>query len=116
MKCNVFFHTFQVTTTDGHWQRECGFTGYLSFKDSEQALQDLCAVTFTVFSTLLNMLPEQRCRASDMTREDRLVLFLMKLKLGISFTALATLSGVCKTTATRVFRSALDILSFSLHK
>ncbi|XP_064472486.1 uncharacterized protein LOC135386942 [Ornithodoros turicata] len=106
---------FQVTTTDGQWQRQCGFLGYTSLKSSEQALQDLCSVTMTVFSILLNMLPEQRCRQSDMTREDRLVLFLMKLKLGISFTALASLFGVCRTTAARAFKTTLDILSFTLH-
>lgn len=104
-----------MTTTEGQWKRQCGFLGYTSLKDSEQALQDLCSVTLTVFSILLNMLPEQRFRQSDMTREDKLTLFLMKLKLGISFTALASLFGVCKTTAFRAFKSTQDTLSVAMH-
>lgn len=104
----------QVTSTNGSWKRQCGFSGYSSLKDSEQATQDLCGVTLLVLSILLNMLPEQRCHLNEMTKEDRLILFLMKLKLGISFTALASLFGVYKATASRVFKNTLEVLSFKL--
>ncbi|XP_040073417.1 uncharacterized protein LOC115317770 [Ixodes scapularis] len=60
------------------------------------------------------MLPEQRYRSSDVTKEDRLVLFLMKLKLEISLTALGAIFGIRKSTASRVFRVTLDCLSVKL--
>lgn len=60
------------------------------------------------------MLPEKRCHPNEMTREDRLILFLMKLRLDISFTALGALFGVCKATASRVLKSTLEVPSFML--
>lgn len=51
-----------------------------------------------------------------MPAEDRLNLFLMKLNLGISFTALAALFSVHKSTAARTFRYLLDILSVRLER
>ncbi|XP_075733539.1 uncharacterized protein LOC142775696 isoform X1 [Rhipicephalus microplus] len=99
-----------VAQADKTWASRCGFLGYESVKSSEQALQDLCSVTVTVFSMLLNLLPEQWYRSSDVTKEDRLVLFLMKLKLGVSLTAQGAIFGISKSTASRVFRVTLDLL------
>ncbi|CAN7940435.1 unnamed protein product [Ixodes hexagonus] len=104
----------KVTHPQKSWARRCGFHGFESIESSEQVLQDLCCVTMTVFSILLNMLPEQRYRSSDVTREDRLVLFLMKLKLGVSLTALGAIFGISKSTASRVFRVTLHCLSIKL--
>ncbi|KAH8036290.1 hypothetical protein HPB51_023329 [Rhipicephalus microplus] len=109
-------HVEPVTHPEKTWARRCGFFGYESVKSSEQALQDLCSVTVTVFSMLLNLLPEQRYRSSDVTKEDRLLLFLMKLKLGVSLTALGAIFGISKYTASRVFRVTLDCLSVKLRK
>lgn len=112
----VAYHnqSHKVTSTDGSWRRQCGFHGYSSLKTSEQATHDLCSVTLMVFSILLNMLPGQHCHLNEMTWEDRLALFLMKLKLGISFTALTSLFGVSKAIASRAFKSSLEVLSFML--
>ncbi|XP_064479700.1 uncharacterized protein LOC135393050 [Ornithodoros turicata] len=100
----------QVTPV-GSWKRKCGFEGSRTLTSSEKALQDLCGVTMTVSSILLNLLPEQRERASDVSREDTLAILLMKLKLGVSLTAIAALFGVTKSTACRVFHTTLDQLS-----
>ncbi|CAN7999439.1 unnamed protein product [Ixodes pacificus] len=105
-------HTKQVD----EWRRRCGFLGFQSLRDSEQALQDLCGVTMTVFSLLLCLTPATRYRSSDIPADDKLVLFLMKLKLGISYTALAALFPVHKTTASRIFRTLLDTLSVRLER
>ncbi|KAM7281332.1 uncharacterized protein ISCGN_006425, partial [Ixodes scapularis] len=105
-----------VTHPEKTWARRCGFLGYESLKSSEQTLQDLCGVTMTVFSILLNLLPDQRYRSSDVTKEDKLALFSIKLKLGISLTALGAIFGVSKSTASRVFRLTLDCLSVKLNK
>ncbi|KAM7288271.1 uncharacterized protein ISCGN_028524 [Ixodes scapularis] len=105
-----------VSSTEGDWRRQCGFLGFESLKSSEHALQDLCGVTMTVFSLLLSLTPATRYRKSDISAEDKLTLFLMKLKLGISFTALAALFSVHKTTASRTFKALLDILSVRLER
>ncbi|KAM7290352.1 uncharacterized protein ISCGN_026997 [Ixodes scapularis] len=104
-----------VSSTEGDCRRQCGFLGFESLKSSEHALQDLCGVTMTVFS-LLSLTPATRYRKSDISAEDKLTLFLMKLKLGISFTALAALFSVHKTTASRTFKTLLDILSVRLER
>ncbi|KAM7290278.1 uncharacterized protein ISCGN_026923 [Ixodes scapularis] len=52
----------KVTHPEKPWARRCGFLGYESMKTSEHLFQDLCCVTATVFTVLLNMLPEQRYR------------------------------------------------------
>ncbi|CAN7975974.1 unnamed protein product, partial [Ixodes persulcatus] len=98
------------------WQQRCGFLGFQSLRDSEQALQDLSGVTMTAFSLLLCLTPATMYRSSDIPAEDKLVLFLMKLKLGISYTALAALFSVHKTTASRIFRTLLDTLSVRLER
>ncbi|KAG0412823.1 hypothetical protein HPB47_010057 [Ixodes persulcatus] len=46
--------TLTAPSTEREWRRRCGFLGFQSLKDSEQALQDLCGVTMTVFSLLLD--------------------------------------------------------------
>ncbi|XP_042150735.1 uncharacterized protein LOC120848270 [Ixodes scapularis] len=106
----------EVILTEGDWRRRCGFLGFQSLRDSEQALQDLCGVTMTVFSLLLCLTPATRYGSSDIPAEDKLVLFLMKLKLGISYTALDALFSVHKTTASRIFRTLLDTLNVSLER
>ncbi|XP_064466668.1 uncharacterized protein LOC135377872 [Ornithodoros turicata] len=65
----------------------------------------------TVFCILLNLLQQQRQKQSDVSREDKLAMFLMKLKLGVSLTAVVTLFGVTKSRASRVFHITLDQLS-----
>ncbi|XP_064467724.1 uncharacterized protein LOC135378593 [Ornithodoros turicata] len=97
------------------WRRKCGFSGFSTLKESEQSLRDLCCVTLQVFSVLLNMIPDQNYKTTDMPKEDKLALFLMKLKLGISLTSLGALF-VDKSTASRAFRYILDMLSVKLER
>ncbi|KAG0432163.1 hypothetical protein HPB47_021107 [Ixodes persulcatus] len=69
----------------------------------------------TLVNTAAQAMPTKRTyRSSDIPDEDKLVLFLMKLKLGNSYTALAALFSVHKTTAFRIFRTLLDTLSVRL--
>lgn len=100
--------------TDGNWKRKCECFGLETLKQNETALRDLCGVTMQVFSLLLNILPQPSYRSTDVTREDKLCLFLAKLKLGVSFNALAVIFGVSKSTSSRAFISMLDIHSTAL--
>ncbi|XP_077521521.1 uncharacterized protein LOC144132754 isoform X1 [Amblyomma americanum] len=104
----------KVASTDENWKRNCGFFGFESLKEKEEALQDLCGVTLQVFCLLLNLLPAPQYRRNAMSREDKLCLFLAKLRLGITYSALGAIFGVTATTASTVFRKTLDILSIAL--
>lgn len=87
------------------------FSGYDSVTKSANALQDLCNVSIKVFAMLLSILPPSSDRKCDVTAENRLLLFLMKLKLGISYSSLAVLFSVSDTSASRHFKSVLKTLA-----
>ncbi|KAG0439461.1 hypothetical protein HPB47_016638 [Ixodes persulcatus] len=97
-------------------QRNVYFLGYESVRHSQEVLQDLCNVTAAVFALLLSMLPQSSERSHDTSMPDRLLLFLMKLKLGLSYTSLAALFSIHRTTASRHFRAVLAVLSVATEK
>ncbi|XP_077523146.1 uncharacterized protein LOC144133986 isoform X2 [Amblyomma americanum] len=104
----------KVASTDGNWKKNCGFQGFQSLKEKEKALQDLCGVTLQVFCLLLNLLPPPKYRRNTMSNEDRLCLFLAKLRLGITYSTLGVIFSVAPSTASTVFRKTLGILSIAL--
>nr|XP_054932285.1 uncharacterized protein LOC126540277 [Dermacentor andersoni] len=104
----------KVASTDGNWKRDCGFRGFESLKEKQEALQDLCGVTLQIFCLLLKMLPPPRYRCNAMSNEEKLCLFLAKLRLGITYSALGAVFNVTATTASTVFRQTLGILSIAL--
>ncbi|CAN7951223.1 unnamed protein product [Ixodes pacificus] len=95
----------------GPHARTCFFGGYDSIKHSPDALRSLCGVDGNVFALLLSLLPTVRDRGSDVTVENKMLIFLTKMKLGISFSAVATLFGVHETTACRTFYAVLYTLA-----
>ncbi|XP_075526053.1 uncharacterized protein LOC142557807 [Dermacentor variabilis] len=90
--------------------RTCFFGGFHSIIGSPDALRSLCGVDSNVFALLLSLLPTVRERSSDVTVENKLLMFLMKMKLGISFSAVAILFGVHEKTASRAFYTVLHTL------
>ncbi|XP_075534564.1 uncharacterized protein LOC142568562 [Dermacentor variabilis] len=104
----------KVARTDRNWKRDCGFRGFEFLKEKQEALQDLCGVTLQVFCLLLNMLPPPRYRCNAMSSEDKLCLFLAKLRLRITYSALGAVFSVTATTASTVLRETLGILSIAL--
>lgn len=103
--------------------RHCGpdhrtsyFSGFDSVAKSANALQDLCNVSTTVFALLLSMLPLSTGRKCDVTRENKLLLFLMKVKLGITYSSLAVLFCVSETSASRHFKSVLRTIAVATAK
>ncbi|XP_040064335.1 uncharacterized protein LOC120838460, partial [Ixodes scapularis] len=95
----------------GPHARTCFFGGYDSIKHSPDALRSLCGVDGNVFALLLSLLPTVRDRGSDVTVENKMLIFLTKMKLGISFSAVGTLFGVHETTACRTFYAVLCTLA-----
>lgn len=81
-----------------------GIHGFESIKN-ENSLKDLTG-TFKMFNISLKFLPNH----SFKTRENCL-LFLMKIKLGITYSALAVIFGIHRTTVARIFSDTLSILS-----
>ncbi|XP_049524237.1 uncharacterized protein LOC125945895 isoform X1 [Dermacentor silvarum] len=96
-------------TSSGPDHRSVYFAGVQTVLSNEDAMQSLCSVSFTVFSMLLSILCNTRS-VYEMSKADRLTLFLMKLKTGITYTALGALFGVHRRTAARCFLSVLNEL------
>jgi len=84
------------------------FHGFQSVKN-ENSLKDLTGTTFKIFNILLKFMPNNN--RSLITKENCLLLFLMKIKLGITYSALAVFFGIHRTTVARVFSDTLSILS-----
>ncbi|XP_049524298.1 uncharacterized protein LOC119452548 [Dermacentor silvarum] len=103
--------------------RHCGtdyrmgcFNGYDTVKDNGTALKDLCGVSDVVFSLFLSILPQCAERRCDISMRDRLLIFFMKLKLGISYSALAVLFSTSRNTVSRHFNSVLRTVAAATHK
>jgi len=84
------------------------FHGYNSIQ-SENALKDITGVTFKIFNFLLLLLPQTN--RTIISTEDTILILLMKVKLGITYSALGTFFSVHRTTISRVFSECLLILS-----
>ncbi|XP_037501500.1 uncharacterized protein LOC119375392 [Rhipicephalus sanguineus] len=113
----------EVQHTPAVASKHCGpdhrtsyFAGYDSVSKCTSALEDLCNVTSVVFSLLLSLFPAFSERKCDVSNEDRLLLFLTKLKLGISYSSLATLFSINERSASRHFKSVLKTLAFATSK
>ncbi|KAL1480255.1 hypothetical protein MTO96_051190 [Rhipicephalus appendiculatus] len=89
----------------------CGYESLSPIEENDEALKDLTGVSAACFSILLGILAQMRTpRATDITVGSRLLLFLMKMKHGLTFAALGALFSVHRTTASRVFYAVLDVL------
>ncbi|CAK1592233.1 unnamed protein product [Parnassius mnemosyne] len=83
------------------------FVGISSIKN-DQELLDLAGVSFSNFEFLLRRLTMKKCTVST---KDRLLIFLIKMKTGVTFSALSVLFGVHRTTTSRIFHSILQNLA-----
>ncbi|XP_065303164.1 uncharacterized protein [Dermacentor albipictus] len=85
------------------------FVGAQSMHQDDKSMQCLCAVTADMFALLMSIIPNTRT-LHDISKADRLTLFLMKLKTGLSYGSLAALFGIHHTTVARCFLSILNAL------
>lgn len=76
----------------------------------------MCGVTLDRFAILLYMLPAPADLTCDIILYNRLLIFLMKLKSGISYSALAVLFSISRSTVTRHFKSVLSTLCCATKK
>lgn len=84
------------------------FEGFSSIKNEEE-LMDLAGVSRDNFELLLKRTPDSYCN-SGISKEDRLLIFLVKLKTGLTYSAIGVLFGVHRTTISRVFINLLTAL------
>ncbi|XP_060846263.1 uncharacterized protein LOC132925924 [Rhopalosiphum padi] len=78
------------------------FHGYDSIK-SENSLKDLTGTTFQIFNFLLGLLPQSN--RLIISKENTLLICLMKLKLGLTYSSLSSFFSIHRTTVSRVFSS-----------
>ncbi|XP_043281254.1 uncharacterized protein [Venturia canescens] len=89
-------------------QADNNFNGFESIT-TERNLIDLAGVTFENFEFLLKrMCTSVKCTVS---KKDRLFIFLIKMKTGLTFSALGVLFCVHRTTISRIFFETLQHLA-----
>ncbi|XP_047998039.1 uncharacterized protein LOC125235509 [Leguminivora glycinivorella] len=93
----------QATMTDDKY-----FAGFQSINTNEQ-LVDLTGVTLNNFNFLLKF--TKKNHKYLVNEKDRLLLFLMKMKLGLTFSALSVLFAIHRTTVSRIFYSYVEELA-----
>ena len=85
------------------------FHGYKGLKDDAKKLKAIAGVSVEVFQMMLHYLKGYQSRS--MTVEDQLLILLMKLKMGISFSAISVIFGLQLTTVQGIFTTLLSVLS-----
>lgn len=86
------------------------FSGFISVKDNEQLL-DLAGVTFNNFRFLLKRFDHNSGHNCKVSKENRLLIFLLKIKTGLTFAAISVLFNVHRTTVSTIFFSVLQQLA-----
>lgn len=85
-----------------------GFRGYTSIKNDKQLLA-ITGIRPEVFKLLLDMLPPIKFQKINL--ENRLLIFLVKIKTGLSYDCIATFFDVDPTCISRIFYDVLSILA-----
>lgn len=83
------------------------FQGFNSVLHDSQ-LKDLTGTTFKVFNLLLSLVPHSYC--GTISKENKLMIFLIKIKHFITYSAIGVLFNVNRTTVSRIFFSILEVL------
>lgn len=85
------------------------FYGFESIENEDQ-IKDLTGTSFNTFNLLLGFLPTVTTK-SVLNEKNSLLLFLIKIKLGITFSAFSVFFKINRRTVSRIFFKILHILS-----
>jgi len=85
------------------------FKGFESITN-EKRLISLTGTSFCIFNLLLSFL-KPTLNINSVKKENRLLIFLIKIKLGISYSAISVLFGIDPSTVSRIFTECLNFLS-----
>lgn len=99
-----------ATACTGPEERTCVFLGYDSITNRADFFRELCGVSANVFALLMAILFPVTYRQIDVPVSQKLTIFLMKLKLGVSFASLGVLFGLHRTAVSRIFFFVLSNL------
>lgn len=86
------------------------FLGFSSTNKEQQHL-DLAGVKFANFRFLLDILSKNPIDYSKISQQDRLFIFLIKIKTGLTFSAISVLFCVHRSTISRIFFEILKKLT-----
>lgn len=86
------------------------FCGFKSISNDQQLL-DLGGVSFENFEFLLKRLKDNTTEKCRISAKNRLLIFLVKMKTGLSFSAISVLFSVHRSTISRIFYSTLQVLA-----
>ncbi|XP_071575643.1 uncharacterized protein [Temnothorax nylanderi] len=96
---------------DNEWKE--GFKGFENIKD-DSTMKQLGSISLSLYLILMQFIrPKAIGQPSfyrSLSAKNRLLLFLMKMKLGISFSALGCIFNISKVTASSIFYSTLNTL------
>lgn len=101
------------STCCGPDDRDIYFTGVSSISDDEQ-MRSLTGVSVAIFHAIASYLANNN--RGRFSVQNRLLLFLMKMKLGLAFSSLSVVFGIHRTTASRVFVEVLKSLTEKFQK
>lgn len=88
-----------------------GFHGLFSIT-TDEVMSSLIGVSLPIFSYLVTLLPD--CKTSKIAKKNNLIIKIMKLKTGLSFTALSALFNIHRTSADRIFVKHIQQLNILL--
>lgn len=89
-----------------------GFQGISSLKSkSDREILDLTGVTHKAFALMLKVLSKHKVDGIKISQENRLLIFLMKMKCGLTFSALSVLFNVHRSTVSRIFFATVQYLA-----
>ncbi|XP_034946408.1 uncharacterized protein [Chelonus insularis] len=77
-----------------------GFQGLSSIKDNQDMI-DLAGVSFSRFQLLFKA--AGNCFTESISKNNMLLIFLMKMKLGLTYSSIRVLFGIHRTTVLRIF-------------
>lgn len=86
-----------------------GFHGYKSLKSDEE-ISNISGLDFERFKFFLSLISVSTHGNGKMSAENKLLLFFMKIKLGVTYCALSVLFGNHRSTVSRTFISMLTEL------
>ncbi|XP_066600582.1 uncharacterized protein [Prorops nasuta] len=110
--CGTAPKSFEDKYTEAKIEQEKSISFFAGFTtiQKEQQLLDLAGITFENFYFLLKRLNKSG-NNSRISQENKLLIFLMKMKLGLTFSALSVLFCVHRTSISKIFYTTLHHLS-----
>lgn len=91
-----------------------GFYGYCSIRSTQEMI-DLAGVSVDVFNLLLKILRTEKAEDDRhmVKYEDKLLIFLIRMKCGLTLSSISVLFRLHRSTISRIFHSTLNFLSMA---